>query len=112
MPQEKMNSKQAVIALSALAHDSRLAIYRLLIEHSPGELNAGAISKKLRIPKASLSFHLKEMSYAGLVSRRHDSRFMHYAAVIPAVNDLIDYLTGYQAAVAPAPIASKRDVRI
>jgi len=107
-----MNSKQAVIVLSALAHDSRLAIYRLLIEHHPGELNAGAISEKLRIPKASLSFHLKEMSYAGLVSRRHNSRFMHYAAVIPAVDDLIDYLTVYRIAVVPAPTASKLNVRV
>jgi len=76
-------------------------------------LNAGAISEKLRIPKASLSFHLKEMSYAGLVSRRHNSRFMHYAAVIPAVDDLIDYLTRYRVSFALAQTAAaKRDVRI
>lgn len=102
-----MNSKQAVVVLSALAHDSRLAIYRLLIKHSPNELNAGAISEKLRIPKASLSFHLKEMSCAGLVSRRHNRRFTHYATVM-TVDDLIHYLTDCRDAAVPAPTASSK----
>jgi DNA-binding transcriptional ArsR family regulator len=88
-----MQTKQAITILSALAQASRLAVYRLLIEHAPEGLAASAIAEKLGLANATLSFHLKELSHAGLVSSRQSGRFIYYAPVIEAMNDLIGYLT-------------------
>src|SRR5690349_24124733 len=65
-----MQNRQAITILAALAQESRLAVYRLLIEHAPEGLAASAIAEKLGLPNATLSFHLKELSHAGLVSSR------------------------------------------
>lgn len=90
-----MQTKQVLTILSALAQESRLAVYRLLIEHAPDGLAASAIAEKLGLPNATLSFHLKELLHAGLVTSQQSGRFIYYAPVIEAMNDLIGYLTDH-----------------
>ncbi|GAA0259977.1 metalloregulator ArsR/SmtB family transcription factor [Rhodanobacter caeni] len=90
-----MQTKQALTILSALAQESRLAVYRLLIEHAPDGLAASAIAEKLGLANATLSFHLKELSHAGLVTSQQSGRFVYYTPVIEAMNDLIGYLTDH-----------------
>lgn len=90
-----MQTKQVLTILSALAQESRLAVYRLLIEHAPDGLAASAIAEKLGLANATLSFHLKELSHAGLVTSQQSGRFVYYAPVIEAMNDLIGYLTDH-----------------
>jgi arsenate reductase len=88
-----MEMKPAVTALAALAHESRLSVFRLLVEAGPEGLAAGQISDRLGVPPSSLSFHLKELSYAGLVTSRQQGRFVIYAANFIAMNDLLAFLT-------------------
>ena len=88
-----MNSKQAVEALAALAHEARLGVYRLLVEHAPEGMPAGEIAERLDIPAPSLSFHLKELWRAGLIAPRQQGRFIWYRADLNAMNGLIGYLT-------------------
>lgn len=88
-----MESKSAVTALSALAQDSRLAIFRLLVQAGPEGLAAGQIGEGLRIAPSSLSFHLKELTHARLVSPRQEGRYIIYSANFSTMNELIDFLT-------------------
>ncbi len=88
-----MESIPAVTALAALAHESRLAVFRLLVEAGPDGLSAGRIGEALRTPPSSLSFHLKGLSHAGLVRSRQRGRFVIYAANFDAMNDLVAFLT-------------------
>lgn len=88
-----MATKRVLAALGALAQESRLATFRLLIEHSPDGLTAGAIAEKLALAPATLSFHLKELSHAGLIAARQDGRFIWYRADVEAMNGLVAYLT-------------------
>ena len=88
-----MENKSAVTALAALAQDSRLAVFRLLVQTGPEGLPAGKIAESLGVPPSSLSFHLKELSHAGLVTSRQESRFVIYSANFQAMNELIAYLT-------------------
>jgi ArsR family transcriptional regulator, arsenate/arsenite/antimonite-responsive transcriptional repressor len=88
-----MEMKAAITALAALAHDSRLAVFRLLVEAGPDGLPAGRIGERLGIPPSSLSFHLKELSHAGLLSSRQQGRFVIYAADFTAMNALVGFLT-------------------
>jgi DNA-binding transcriptional ArsR family regulator len=88
-----MENKTAVIALAALAQESRLAIYRALVQVGPEGLAAGKISEATGIAPSSLSFHLKELAYANLVSSRNESRFVIYTANFSAMNDLLAFLT-------------------
>jgi len=88
-----VETKFVVTALSAIAQESRLAIFRLLVQVGPSGLSAGKIAEALEIPPSSLSFHLKELSYAGLVTSRQESRFVIYSANFETMNDLIAYLT-------------------
>jgi len=88
-----METSKAVTALAALAQDTRLGVYRVLVEHAPEGLPAGRIAEKLAIPAATLSFHLKELSHAGLVASRHNGRFVWYRADLDAMNRLVGYLT-------------------
>ncbi|EIM02089.1 transcriptional regulator [Rhodanobacter thiooxydans] len=90
-----MQNRQAITILAALAQESRLAVYRLLVEHAPEGLAASAIAEKLGLPNATLSFHLKELSHAGLVSSRQSGRFIYYAPVIEAMDELVGYLTDH-----------------
>jgi DNA-binding transcriptional ArsR family regulator len=88
-----MNSKQAVDALGALAHESRLGVYRLLVEAGPEGLNAGTIASRLKMPPSSMTFHLQNLHRAGLVTQERRSREVIYAADFNAMNELVGYLT-------------------
>jgi ArsR family transcriptional regulator len=88
-----MESNQVIKALAALAQDSRLAIFRLLIRCGPQGLSAGKIAERLDIAPATLSFHLKELSISGLLGSRQEGRFVIYSANFAAMNDLIGFLT-------------------
>ena len=94
-PQPRLitDAAKAVSALAALAQETRLAIFRLLIEHAPEGLTPGAIARKLELPPATLSFHLKEPASAGLIEDRRDGRFIWYRPDVAAMNGLIGYLT-------------------
>jgi len=88
-----MNIKPAVSALSALAHESRLAIFRTLVQAGETGLPAGKISDLLQIAPSSLSFHLKELAHADLVTATQQGRFVIYAANYSTMNGLLAYLT-------------------
>ena len=88
-----MKSTDAVTALAALAQDTRLGVFRLLVQQGPSGLAAGEIAGQLGIAPATLSFHFKELARAGLVSSRQDGRFVFYAANFGAMNALLAYLT-------------------
>jgi DNA-binding transcriptional ArsR family regulator len=88
-----METSDAVNALAALAQDTRLAVYRLLVQQGPSGLAAGEIASRLDIAPATLSFHLKELSHAGLASSRQEGRFVYYAANFEAMNALVAFLT-------------------
>ncbi|WP_035384568.1 metalloregulator ArsR/SmtB family transcription factor [Ferriphaselus sp. R-1] len=88
-----MESGDAVQALAALAQVSRLAAFRLLVQAGAEGMPAGMLGDRLDIPPATLSFHLKELSRAGLVSGRTEGRYVIYTANYPAMDELIGYLT-------------------
>lgn len=88
-----METKAAVTALAALAQDSRLAVFRALVQAGPAGLAAGKISELTGIPPSSLSFHLKELSHAGLASSQQAGRFVIYRAEFEAMNNLLGFLT-------------------
>ena len=88
-----MDTSHAVGALAALAHDSRLSAFRLLVQAGPAGLAASKISDALGMPASSLSFHLKELAHAGLVTSRQDGRFVIYAARYETMNGLLGFLT-------------------
>jgi ArsR family transcriptional regulator, arsenate/arsenite/antimonite-responsive transcriptional repressor len=80
-------------ALSALAQETRLKVYRLLVEAGPEGLPAGRIGEKLDLPPATLSFHLAHLTRAGLTKSRQDGRFVIYSADFENMNALVGYLT-------------------
>ena len=88
-----METQKAVAALSALAQDTRLAVFRYLVEAGPEGVTVGRIGEALDVAAATLSFHLKELSHAGLVGSRQESRFIWYSANYETMNGLIAYLT-------------------
>jgi DNA-binding transcriptional ArsR family regulator len=88
-----METQQVLDALAALAQDTRLAVFRLLVESGRDGMTVGRIGEALEVPPATLSFHLKELSHAGLVKSRQESRFCWYSANYEAMNGLIAYLT-------------------
>jgi DNA-binding transcriptional ArsR family regulator len=88
-----METNGVLAALAALSQASRLAIFRLLVQHAPDGLSAGVIAEKLDLAPATLSFHLKELVRAGLLAQRQDGRFLYYSANVGTMNDLIRYLT-------------------
>ena len=88
-----MEHQSAVEALSALAHESRLAVFRLLIPEGPDGLAAGVIGKRLGIPANALSFHLTRLRYAGLVTVRRNGQRMIYAAAYDGMQGLMAFLT-------------------
>jgi len=114
-----MNSKQAVAALAALAHEHRLGVYRMLVEAGPHGLNAGTIAGRLKLPPSSLTFHLQNLHRVGLVTQERRSRELIYSADFAVMNGLVGYLTenccvgsgscGTECAptAAPAPAAKK-----
>jgi DNA-binding transcriptional ArsR family regulator len=88
-----MEAIRAVHALGALAHDKRLAIFRLLVQAGPGGLSAGVIGEKLELPPATLSFHLAHLARSGLASSRQDGRFVIYSADFQNMIGLVEFLT-------------------
>lgn len=88
-----METKTAISALAALAQDSRLAVFRLLVQAGPAGMAASKIADQLGVPSSSLSFHLKELTHAGLIVPRQDGRFIIYSASFTAMNALIGFLT-------------------
>jgi DNA-binding transcriptional ArsR family regulator len=88
-----MRSTEAVAALAALAHEHRLAVYRMLVEAGPEGLAAGEIAARLKLAPSSLTFHLQSLQRAGLISQQRMSRQLIYAADFTAMNDLVGYLT-------------------
>jgi DNA-binding transcriptional ArsR family regulator len=102
-----MEKMYAIAALAALAQETRLDIFRLLVEAGTGGMPAGLIGEKLGLPSATLSFHLNQLKHAHLVKFRRESRSLIYTAEYPVMNDLLAYLTenccqGNAAACAPA----------
>ncbi len=85
-------TSRVLAALAALAQENRLAVFRLLVEHSPDGLNAGAIASRLGLPPATLSFHLKTLAHADLVASTAEGRFLRYRANIETMNALVGYL--------------------
>jgi DNA-binding transcriptional ArsR family regulator len=88
-----MDEHRAVSALGALAQETRLALYRLLVARGPEGLPAGAIAELLAVAPSSLSFHLRELMHAGLVNQRRAGRQLIYAAEYETMNALLAYLT-------------------
>jgi DNA-binding transcriptional ArsR family regulator len=79
--------------LAALGHESRLAVFRLLVEAGPEGMSAGAIGERLGMAPATLSFHLAHLSRVGLIEGRRRSRFIHYSASFTTMDELIAFLT-------------------
>lgn len=88
-----MESQDIVTALTALAQPSRLAVFRLLVQAGEHGVPAGKIAETLDIPPSSLSFHLKELHYAGLVTQKQVGRFLIYSANYARMKAVISYLT-------------------
>jgi len=88
-----MKTKEAVSALAALAQESRLAVFRLLVRNAPEGLTAGVIGEQLDLPAPTLSFHLKTLAQAGLVTTEQEGRFVRYRAEMPGIDALISFLT-------------------
>ncbi|UIF91409.1 helix-turn-helix transcriptional regulator [Cupriavidus sp. UYPR2.512] len=88
-----METDHALEALAALAHSIRLSVFRLLVQAGPQGLPAGRIAELMDVPASSLSFHLKELHRAGLLSSRQDGRSIIYMARFETMNALLGYLT-------------------
>lgn len=88
-----MRTPVVIAALSALAHEHRLKIYRLLIEQGPDGLPAGVIGERVGLLPSSLTFHLQNLQRAGLILQKRVSRQLIYSADFEVMNGLIGYLT-------------------
>ncbi len=103
-----MKKSTVIAALGALAQETRLDIFRMLVKKGPAGLPAGEIGSRLAQPSPTMSFHLNQLRYAGLVTSRRESRSIIYSANFKAMNDLLAYLTenccgGRPELCAPAP---------
>ena len=111
-----MKTKDAVRALAALAQETRLTIFRLLIEAGPSGLAAGEIGAAAGVAPTNLSFHLKALSHAGLVQSRQDGRYIYYSAQYEHMRGLVAFLTENCCAAdrgcgAPSQAHSRQGVR-
>lgn len=88
-----METLNAAELLAALGHESRLAIFRLLVEAGPDGMNASAIGEQLKMAAATLSFHLSHLSRVALIRGERESRFIHYSADYATMDNLIAFLT-------------------
>lgn len=89
----EIGDSSAVIAFGALAQETRLAIYRLLVEQGPEGLSAGSIADALGVAPTTLSFHLAQLRGAGLIRQTRESRSLIYAVDVDRMNGLIDFLS-------------------
>jgi ArsR family transcriptional regulator, arsenate/arsenite/antimonite-responsive transcriptional repressor len=112
-----MKSDQVVKALGALAQESRLAVFRLLVKRGPRGYSPGEVADKLGLPGPTLSFHLKELQHAQLVISRREGRFLYYSANFETMNGLVSFLSenccslsdaGCDEQCVPAPATAKR----
>lgn len=90
---DPMNEKQAIAALGALSQETRLAIFRLLVEQGPAGLPAGQIGERLAVTPPTLSFHLKELDSSGLLNSRRESRQIIYSVDFSRMQALLNFLT-------------------
>lgn len=88
-----MDNLIAVRQLASLAQETRLVLFRLLVQAGNGGLSAGQIAERLGLPASTLSFHLKELSHAGLVQARQSGRYIYYTADYAAMTALLAFLT-------------------
>jgi DNA-binding transcriptional ArsR family regulator len=88
-----METKYAVTALSALAQENRLEVFRALVQAGPDGLPAGQIAERLKLASPTLSFHLAQLKHAGLAQARRDGRSLIYAADYDGMNELMSFLT-------------------
>lgn len=88
-----METKHVLAAMAALAQETRLAAYRLLVQAGPAGMSPGKIAEQLGIPASSLSFHLKELVHAQLIVPTQDGRYILYAADFSTMSQLIAFLT-------------------
>ena len=88
-----MKKSDALAALGALSQETRLDIFRLLVQAGEPGMPAGKIGEKLGLPSATLAFHLKELKHAGLIDFAREGRSLIYGAVYPTMNDLLAFLT-------------------
>jgi ArsR family transcriptional regulator len=93
MESRVVDEKRAIAALGALAQETRLALFRLLVTAGPAGLRAGVIAERLGVQPSSLSFHLAQLVHAGLITQRRLSRQLIYSAEYGAMNALLAYLT-------------------
>lgn len=91
----RMDEKAAVVALAALAQDMRLRVFRALVGVGPAGLTPGALAATLGVPGSTLSFHLRELMHAGLVSQQRDGRHLIYRPSLDRMAALLDYLTAH-----------------
>ena len=104
-----MKAATAVNRLAALAQETRLAIFRLLVQCGPEGLCAGDIQARLKLAAPTLSFHLKELTNAGLLEPRQDGRFIYYAPDFDAMNALLGYLTENCCGGGPACVPTPKE---
>jgi ArsR family transcriptional regulator len=109
-----MKSQDVILSLFALAQESRLAVFRLLVKRGPDGYTPGELAEKLSLPAPTLSFHLKELTRAKLVEARRDGRFLYYSTNFTRMQDVIAFLTDQRCSLADddcsttcAPIKSK-----
>jgi len=88
-----MDQTRAIAALGALAQETRLDLFRLLVTCGPEGLAAGMIGERIGVAPSSLSFHLQQLVHAGLITQRRLGRQLIYAAEYGAMNALLAYLT-------------------
>lgn len=103
-----MEEKTAVASLAALAQDMRLRVFRALIGAAPQGLTPGELSAMLGVPGSTLSFHLKGLMHAGLVSQEREGRNLIYRPSIEQMNDLLAYLTAHCCQGAACDVAATR----
>jgi ArsR family transcriptional regulator, arsenate/arsenite/antimonite-responsive transcriptional repressor len=110
-----MKPADVIRALAALAHSSRLDVFRLLVRRGPEGYPAGEVGQRLGIPGPTLSFHLKELAQAGLIESRREGRFVFYSASMERMNTLMFFLTdnccslGSSGSASCAPAVSVRN---
>lgn len=95
MTDAPMTENAAVLALAALAQNMRLRVFRALVGAAPQGMTPGALGSLLGVPASTLSFHLKELLHAGLVTQERDGRHLIYRPALAQMNALLDYLTAH-----------------
>jgi DNA-binding transcriptional ArsR family regulator len=90
---ENMKAEEVILALGALAQESRLAIFRLLVKRGPDGFTPGEIAERVKIPAPTLSFHLRELQRAELLAVKREGRFLRYSVNFATMQDVIGFLT-------------------